>query len=62
VSDIAERTSGGVTTEFGYELIGQLISETRTVYSATKHYDAFGNQTTSTGTWHGPFQYGGNFG
>jgi len=30
--------------------------------SATKHYDAFGNLTTSTGTWHGPFQYGGNFG
>jgi RHS repeat-associated protein len=30
--------------------------------SATKHYDAFGNETTSTGTWQGPFQYGGNFG
>ncbi|MCW5947550.1 MAG: RHS repeat-associated core domain-containing protein, partial [Fimbriimonadales bacterium] len=30
--------------------------------SATKHYDAFGNETSSTGTWHGPFQYGGNFG
>jgi RHS repeat-associated protein len=30
--------------------------------SATKHYDAFGNETTSTGTWQGPFQYGGAFG
>jgi RHS repeat-associated protein len=30
--------------------------------SATKQYDAFGNETTSTGTWQGPFQYGGSFG
>lgn len=30
--------------------------------TATTTYDAFGNPTSSTGTWQGPFQYGGNFG
>jgi RHS repeat-associated protein len=30
--------------------------------SATKSYDAFGNQLTSTGTWAGAFGYAGDFG
>jgi RHS repeat-associated protein len=30
--------------------------------SATKQYDAFGNETTTSGTWQGPFQYGGPYG
>ncbi len=30
--------------------------------TATTTYDAFGNPVSSTGTWQGPFQYGGPFG
>ncbi|MBI5706932.1 MAG: RHS repeat-associated core domain-containing protein [Armatimonadetes bacterium] len=30
--------------------------------SATSQYDAFGNLAASTGTWKGPFAYGGPFG
>jgi RHS repeat-associated protein len=48
VSNIVERTSGGVTTEFGYDLVGQLISETRSGYSASYTYDANGNRLTRT--------------
>jgi len=48
VSNIVERTSGGVTTEFGYDLVGQLISETRSGYSASYNYDANGNRLTRT--------------
>lgn len=48
VSNIVERTSGGVTTEFGYDLVGQLISETRNGYSASYNYDANGNRLTRT--------------
>ena len=48
VSNIVERTSGGVTTEFGYDLVGQLISETRNGYAASYTYDANGNRLTRT--------------
>jgi YD repeat-containing protein len=48
VSNIVERTSGGVTTEFGYDLVGQLISETRSGYAASYTYDANGNRLTRT--------------
>jgi RHS repeat-associated protein len=30
--------------------------------SATRTYDAFGNATASSGTWRGPFGYGGGYG
>ncbi len=30
--------------------------------AANKQYDAFGNLTSSTGTWNGPFSYGGPYG
>ncbi len=46
--NIVERTSGGVTAEFGYDLVGQLISETRNGYAASYTYDANGNRLTRT--------------
>lgn len=30
--------------------------------AASRQYDAFGNLTASTGTWNGPFGYGGGYG
>jgi RHS repeat-associated protein len=41
-------TSGGVTTTFGYDDIGQLTSESATGYSASYSYDANGNRESRT--------------
>jgi RHS repeat-associated protein len=48
VSNIVQRTSNGVTTEFTYDLIDQLRTETRNDYEAEYTYDANGNRLTRT--------------
>jgi RHS repeat-associated protein len=48
VSNIVQRTSNGVTTEFEYDLIDQLLTETKQGYSAEYTYDANGNRLTRT--------------
>lgn len=40
--------SGGVTTTFGYDDVGQLTSESSSGYSASYTYDANGNRTNRT--------------
>ncbi len=54
---------GGVKTTYGSALKNSDI-QTNSVQSvvASKVYDAFGNQLSSTGTWAGQFQYAGKFG
>ncbi|MEW5884621.1 MAG: RHS repeat-associated core domain-containing protein [Armatimonadota bacterium] len=47
-SNVKTRTDNGTTTTFGYDDIGQLISESRTGYSATYSYDNNGNRLTRT--------------
>ncbi|GIV03857.1 MAG: hypothetical protein KatS3mg015_2687 [Fimbriimonadales bacterium] len=48
VSNVLTRTDNGVTTTFGYDDIGQLISESRPGYSASYTYDKNGNRLTRT--------------
>jgi RHS repeat-associated protein len=57
-------TQNGLSSTFSRSDIKSSLRQTaeNETTSATKHYDAFGNETSNTGTWHGPFQYGGNFG
>ncbi|MBA4293538.1 hypothetical protein C0431_11285 [bacterium] len=54
---------GGVKTTYGSALKNSDI-QTNSVQSvvASKVYDAFGNQLSSTGSWAGQFQYAGKFG
>ena len=40
----------------------EMQTDSSKAVSATKQYDAFGNITTSTGTWQGAFGYAGGFG
>ncbi|MEW5884623.1 MAG: RHS repeat-associated core domain-containing protein [Armatimonadota bacterium] len=47
-SNVETRTDNGTTTTFGYDDIGQLISESRAGYSATYSYDKNGNRLTRT--------------
>jgi RHS repeat-associated protein len=47
-SNVLTRTDNGVTTTFGYDDIGQLISESRPGYSASYTYDKNGNRLTRT--------------
>ncbi len=48
VSNVLTRTDDGVCTTFGYDEIDQLISESRTGYSASYTYDANGNRASKT--------------
>jgi RHS repeat-associated protein len=59
---VSERR-GGVTT-FLHSGIKNAEAQTSTAQTltATRTYDAFGNVVSSTGTWQGPFGYGGPFG
>ena len=59
---ISERRSG--TTTFLHSGIKNGVLQTNTSQSntATNRYDAFGNVLAATGTWKGPFGYGGKFG
>lgn len=47
-SNVLTHTTGGVTTTYGYDDIDQLISESRSGYSASYSYDANGNRLTRT--------------
>jgi RHS repeat-associated protein len=49
--------------QFSRDLVKRrsLITHAQTV-AASRQYDAFGNLTASTGTWNGPFGYGGGYG
>ncbi len=54
----------GTTSTFYHSDIKNTVEQTspsQTV-SASKKYDAFGNEVSSQGSWQGPFQYGGAFG
>ncbi len=59
---ISERRSS--TTTFYHTGIKNGDSQTNTSESVTAsvQYDAFGNVTSSSGTWSGPFAYGGPYG
>ena len=59
---ISERRSS--TTTFYHAGIKNGDSQTNTSESVTAstQYDAFGNVTSSSGTWSGPFAYGGPYG
>ena len=61
-SGISERRSG--TTKHLSHNLKSVDSQTTTAQSvaASRVYDAFGNVTSSTGTFVGPFGYGGAFG
>ena len=54
----------GTTTTFLHSGLknAEMQTDTAKAVSATKQYDAFGNLTSSTGTWQGAFGYAGGFG
>jgi RHS repeat-associated protein len=54
----------GTTSTFYHADIKNTVAQTSTSQTvvASKQYDAFGNEVSSSGTWQGPFQYGGAFG
>ena len=54
----------GSTTTFLHNGLknAEMQTDSGKTVSATKQYDAFGNLTTSTGTWQGAFGYAGGFG
>ncbi len=54
----------GATSTFYHSDIKNTVEQTSTsqTVTASKQYDAFGNEVSSSGSWHGPFQYGGAFG
>ncbi len=59
---LSERRGGASTfMHSGIKNANAQTSSSQTV-SATNQYDAFGNLCSSTGTWKGPFGYGGGFG
>ena len=59
---ISERR--GTTTTFLHGGLKSVDAQSRPTQalSATRTYDAFGNTTASSGTWRGPFGYGGGYG
>ncbi|MGI8923994.1 MAG: RHS repeat-associated core domain-containing protein [Fimbriimonadales bacterium] len=59
LSGISEKRAG--TSTYYHSGIKNTILQTGTA-NATKRYDAFGNQLAASGTWNGPFAYGGPFG
>jgi RHS repeat-associated protein len=55
----------GTTSTFYHADIKNSVEQTSTSSQsvvASKQYDAFGNEVSSSGPWQGPFQYGGAFG
>ncbi len=54
----------GTTSTYYHSDIKNSVEQTSTsqTVSASKQYDAFGNEVSSSGSWQGPFQYGGAFG
>ncbi len=54
----------GSTTSYQHSALknAELQSGSAQTFSATKGYDAFGNPLSGTGSWQGPFGYGGPFG
>ncbi len=54
----------GTTSTFYHSDIKNTVEQTSTGQgvAASKQYDAFGNEVSSSGSWQGPFQYGGAFG
>ena len=59
--DVSERR--GVATTFLHSGIKNADAQSGTtqIVAATRQYDAFGNLVISSGTWSGPFGYGGGF-
>jgi RHS repeat-associated protein len=59
---ISERRSG--TTKYRSSDIKNATQQLNTsqTITASKQYDAFGNVTSSSGTWNGPSSYGGTYG
>jgi RHS repeat-associated protein len=54
----------GTTSTFNHSGIKSALLQTNSSQSntATKRYDAFGNELSTTGTWQTRFDYGGKFG
>ncbi|MEW5883231.1 MAG: RHS repeat-associated core domain-containing protein [Armatimonadota bacterium] len=54
----------GTTSTYYHADIKNSVEQTSTGQgvAASKQYDAFGNEVSSSGPWQGPFQYGGAFG
>jgi RHS repeat-associated protein len=48
VGNMTSRASGGVTTTYTYDDVDQLVTESRTGYSASYTFDANGNRLTKT--------------
>jgi RHS repeat-associated protein len=59
---ISERRSSATTFYHGGIKNAETQSNTSETVTATVTFDAFGNSDTSSGTWKGPFAYGGPFG
>jgi RHS repeat-associated protein len=59
---ISEKRSGTSTFLHSGIKNGQLQTNSSQSNTATNRYDAFGNVLATTGTWKGPFAYGGKFG
>jgi RHS repeat-associated protein len=59
---ISEKRSGTSTFLHSGIKNGQLQTNSSQSNTATNRYDAFGNVLATTGTWKGPFGYGGKFG
>jgi RHS repeat-associated protein len=59
---ISEKRSGASTFLHSGIKNGLLQTNSSQSNTATNRYDAFGNILASTGTWKGPFAYGGKFG
>gem|GEM_PF-1308459 len=59
---ISERRSSSTTFYHAGIKNGDSQSSTGQSVTASVQYDAFGNVTSSSGTWQGPFAYGGPYG
>ncbi|MBI5706933.1 MAG: RHS repeat-associated core domain-containing protein [Armatimonadetes bacterium] len=59
---ISERRGSATTYSHTGIKNAEVQTSSSQAVSATNQYDAFGNLASSTGTWNGPFAYGGPFG
>ncbi|MCH8274520.1 MAG: hypothetical protein IH851_07005 [Armatimonadetes bacterium] len=59
---LSERRGGASTFYHGDIKNGVTQTSSTQTVSASKSYDAFGNLVSQSGTWTGPFSYGGQFG
>ncbi|MBX3119342.1 MAG: RHS repeat-associated core domain-containing protein [Fimbriimonadaceae bacterium] len=59
---VSERSSSTTTYMHSGIKNAEAQGTTSQTVGATRQYDAFGNLTSSSGTWNGPFGYAGGFG